>query len=252
MLLSQIWIYSLISVLLVSLISLIGIVSLSINAKKLHKFLIYLISLSAGTLLGDAFFHLLPEVSQKGLALSSSIFILLGITLFLFLEKVIHWQHCHAQVTEDKHIHVFGYTNLIGDALHNFIDGLIIAASYLVSLPAGIATTIAVIAHEIPQEIGDFSVLLHAGFSKSRALMLNFLTALAAVLGTILALALTNISSQIESFLVPLAIGGFIYIAGSDLIPEIHKHSDNISKSLLQLIFFLIGIGLMYLLLFLE
>lgn len=250
--LSQVWLYSLISVFLVSFISLVGIITLSIKSQKLHKFLIYLISLSAGTLLGDAFFHLLPEISQQGLALKSSVFILLGITIFFFLEKVIHWQHCHSQVTEEKHIHPFAYTNLVGDGLHNFIDGLIIAGSYLVSVPTGIATTIAVILHEIPQEIGDFSVLIHAGFTKSKALTLNFLSALTAILGAIVALLLTNISANIESFLVPIAIGGFIYIAGSDLIPEIHKHSQKISRSILQIISFLIGIGIMYLLLLLE
>lgn len=248
--LPEIWFYTLLSVLIVSVLSLVGAITLSISSKKLHSFLIYLISLSAGTLLGDAFLHLLPESFESNAA-QSSLLILLGITLFLFLEKIIHWQHCH-HVLDEKHIHPFAYTNLIGDGIHNFLDGIIIATSYLISIPAGIATTLAVCLHEIPQEIGDFGVLLHAGFSKKRALMLNFFSALAAVLGGILALIFSNSIPGLQQFLVPIAIGGFIYIAGSDLIPEIHKHSHNLKSSLLQIIAFLVGIGIMYLLLFLE
>ncbi len=249
---SQIWLYSLISVFIVSLISLVGIFTLSINNQKLKKFLIYLISFSTGALLGDAFIHLLPETIEKGFTLNSSIFILTGIGTFFILEKVIHWQHCHREITEEKHIHSFAYMNLVGDGLHNFLDGIIIATSYIISMPVGIATTIAVIMHEIPQEIGDFGVLLHGGFTKSKALAMNFLTALAAVLGTIITLILNKNIENLGSALIPIAIGGFIYIAGSDLIPELHKHSDKLSKSLIQFISFLLGILIMYLLLFLE
>jgi zinc and cadmium transporter len=249
----QVYLYSLISVLIVSLISLIGILTLSVNLKKLRSFLIYLISFSAGTLLGDAFIHLLPEaVETYGLGLNISLSILAGIIIFFVLEKFIHWQHCHGTITENHHIHPFAYTNLVGDALHNFLDGIIIAASYLISIPAGIATTLAVLFHEIPQEIGDFGVLLHGGFSKKKALAVNFLSALFAVLGAILTLWLGNSIENLEMFLVPIAIGGFIYIALSDLIPQLHKHSDKISKSLLQLIAFVIGIAVMALLLLFE
>jgi zinc and cadmium transporter len=247
------FLYSLISVLIVSLISLIGVITLSIKTKKLKSFLIYLISFSAGTLLGDAFIHLLPEtVESYGFGLNISIYILLGIVLFFILEKFIHWRHCHGNITESNHIHPFAYTNLIGDALHNFLDGIIIAASYLISIPAGIATTLAVLFHEIPQEIGDFSVLLHGGFSKRKALAMNFLSALTAVLGTILTLWLGSTITNLETILVPIAIGGFIYIASSDLIPQLHKHSDKISKSIIQLITFILGIAVMALLLLLE
>lgn len=249
----QIFIYTIISVFLVSLISLIGILSLSLKTKFLRQFLIYLISFSAGTLLGDAFIHLLPEtIETYGLSLQLSLSILGGIVIFFVLEKFIHWQHCHGEITQEHHIHPFAYTNLIGDALHNFLDGIIIAASYMISIPAGIATTLAVLFHEIPQEIGDFGVLLHAGFSKSKALAFNFLSALTALIGALLTLWLGSSITAIESVLVPVAIGGFIYIASSDLIPQLHKHSDKLSKSLLQLISFILGIAVMASLLLLE
>lgn len=252
MALSVIWFYTLVSVLLVSLISFIGLFTLSIKQKNLKRFLIYLISFSAGALLGDAFIHLLPETIEIGFTVFTSLYILSGIGIFFVLEKVIHWRHCHADLLEENHIHAFAYTNLIGDGLHNFLDGIIIASSYLASIPVGIATTIAVIFHEIPQEIGDYGVLIHGGFTKSKALLLNFLTAIFAVLGATLTLLVTKASENAHSILVPISIGGFIYIAGSDLIPELHKHSDKISKSLLQLISFALGILVMYLLIFLD
>ena len=242
--------YTLLSVFLVSLISFIGIITLSIKLEKLKQFLIFLISLSAGTLLGDAFLHLLPDlVESSGLTIEMSLYILLGIVIFFILEKIIHWEHCHAHILEKEHVHPFAYTNLVGDALHNFLDGIIIASSYLISIPAGIATTIAVVLHEIPQEIGDFGVLIHGGFTKSKALAVNFFSACAAFLGAILTLILQNKISNLEFILVPIAIGGFIYIAGADLIPQLHKHSDKLSKSFLQLLSFIIGIALMALLL---
>ncbi|MBU0466844.1 MAG: ZIP family metal transporter [Nanoarchaeota archaeon] len=249
----QVWFYSLISVIIISLISLIGIITLSIKISKLRKFLIYLISFAAGTLFGDAFIHLLPEtVESYGFGLNISLYILLGIVLFFILEKVIHWHHCHGEVLEKNHIHPFAYMNLVGDAFHNFLDGIIIAASYMISLPAGIATTLAVALHEIPQEIGDFGVLIHGGFSKAKALAVNFLSALFAILGAVLTLWIGNSIEGIELILVPIAIGGFLYIAGSDLIPQLHKYSEKLSKSILQIIAFILGIAVMAALLLLE
>jgi len=244
--------YSIISVLIVSLISFIGILTLSMNTDRLRKILIYLISFSAGSLFGDAFIHLLPEIVEEtgGFGLNISLYILSGIVIFFVLEKVIHWQHCHMPITK-THVHPFAYTNLVGDGLHNFIDGMIIAGSYLVSVPAGIATTIAVLLHEIPQEIGDFGVLLHGGFSKGKALLMNFASALTAVLGAVVTLLLAGTVESITSIIVPIAIGGFLYIAGSDLIPELHKEVK-IKNSLLQLFTLLLGIGVMGALLFLE
>lgn len=245
-----IWLYSLVSVLLVSLISLIGVITLSIKADRLKKILIYMISFSAGALLGDAFIHLLPELAEEGFTLNYSIGILFGILLFFSLEKVVHWRHCHMPITK-THTHSFAYMNLFGDALHNFIDGIIIAGSYLISIPVGVATTIAVMLHEIPQEIGDFGVLIHGGFTKGRAIFLNFITALAAIIGVIFALLLNNYINNIEGYLISLAIGGFLYIAGSDLIPELHKETK-ISASLIQILTFILGVIIMMLLLLLE
>lgn len=250
---NSIWLYTLLSVIIVSLVSLIGIISLSVKTKNLRSFLIYLISFSAGTLLGDAFIHLLPEtVKTYGLTLKISLSIIAGIVLFFILEKAIHWQHCHKNITEANHIHPFAYTNLIGDAFHNFLDGIIIAASYIISVPAGVATTLAVVFHEIPQEIGDFAVLIHGGFTKSKALAMNFLSAIFAILGAILTLWLGVKIQSIESILAPIAIGGFLYIAGSDLIPQLHSHSKSLKASLLQLLALLAGIAVMALFLLLE
>lgn len=247
---SQVWLYSLLSVLAVSLISLIGILTISINVKKLKKRIIYLVSFAAGALLGGAFLHLLPEiVNERGFGLNISLLILGGIVLFFILEKVIHWQHCHIPVDEE-HIHSFAVMNLIGDGFHNLLDGLIIGASYLISIPLGIATTTAVILHEIPQEIGDFGVLVHGGYSKGKALFMNFVFALSSFIGVVLALVLGNSIQGIQFFLVPLAIGGFIYIAGSDLIPELHKEFT-VKSALLQLVTFILGILVMASLLFL-
>lgn len=247
----QIWIYSLVSVILVSLISFIGVFTLSIKTEKLKKILIYLISFSAGALLGDAFIHLLPEIVEKtGFTLDISIYILTGIVIFFGLEKVINWQHCHHPITEN-HVHPFVYMNLVGDGFHNLLDGLIIGASYIISMPIGVATTTAIALHEIPQEIGDFGVLVHGGFSKVKALFMNFASSLLAVVGVIIALTLKNFIDNLEIILVALAVGGFIYIASSDLIPELHKETGK-KKSLLQVIVFIIGILIMLGLLVLE
>ena len=246
----EIWLYSLISVVIVSLISLIGVWTLSIKTERLKIILIYLLAFSAGALFGDAFIHIFPEIGKGGFSIFSSLFVLSGIGLFFVIEKFIHWQHCHMPITEE-HAHPFAYMNLIGDGLHNFIDGSIIAASFLVNIPLGVATTLAVILHEIPQEIGDFGVLLHGGFSKGKALWLNFLTALTAIIGAVITLIVGRSVENVSSFLLPIAAGGFIYIAGSDLIPELHKETE-VKRSFMQLIAFLVGIGVIALLFLLE
>ena len=242
----QIWLYAILSVVVVSLISLVGIFAIPFDREKLNKILIYIVSFSAGTLLGDAFVHLIPEAYEIGNTIFISLSILSGIVLFFILEKFVHWRHCH-EVACDNHPHPFSYVILVGDTVHNFIDGLIIGASYLVSIPVGIATTIAVVFHEIPQEVGDFGSLVYGGFSQKKALLLNFMTALAAILGTILVLIFSNVSN-LTGFLIPFAAGGFIYVALSDLVPELHKHTE-IKKSFWQLVTFILGILLMMILL---
>jgi zinc and cadmium transporter len=249
---NSVWFYTLLSVILVSLVSLIGIFTLSIKIERLKKILIYLISFSAGALLGDVFIHLLPEiVEENGFEISTSLGVLGGIAIFFVVEKIIHWRHCHMPIDNKEHVHAFAYTNLIGDGVHNFLDGIIIASAYLVNIPAGIATTFAVILHEIPQEIGDFGVLIHGGFSKVRALLMNFISSLLAVLGAVLTLLIGSRVEGIIPILVSLAAGGFIYVAGSDLIPELHKETG-VKKSILQLVAFLLGIVVMACLLLLE
>lgn len=246
----MLWLYTLLSVAIVSLISLIGIFFLGIKQEKLSKILIYLVSLSAGTLLGDAFIHLIPEAYRNNRNSNFiALYILSGILAFFVLEKFIHWRHCH-ELPSVHHPHPFSYVILFGDSAHNFVDGMIIAASFLASVPIGIATTTAVIFHEIPHEIGNFGSLIYGGFSRMKALLFNFLSALAAIAGALAVLAINFDIAKISVFLVPFAAGGFIYIASTDLIPELHKSTGN-SRSVLQIGLFLSGIGIMMLLLFL-
>lgn len=249
---TQVLLYALGSVIIISLISLIGLLTISINIKKLQKIILYLISFAAGAMFGDAFLHLIPEtVAEVGFGLNVSFSILGGIVLGFIVEKVIHWHHCHVPHTHNHphpHPHTFAWMNLVGDAVHNFLDGLVILAAYLISIPVGIATTLAVAFHEIPQEIGDFGVLIHGGFSKKKALFLNFLTALTALLGVALGFFLYNQIEGLAILIAPFAAGMFIYIAGSDLIPELNKEKK-LGKSLLQLFTFVLGIFVMYLLL---
>ena len=245
----EIWFYSLFSVFLVSLISLIGLFTLPLKEKTLTKILLYLVSFSVGGLLGDAFIHLLPESIKLNSGFSLSFYILSGLIVSFVVEKFVQWRHCHIP-TSREHPHPFAIMNLMGDSVHNFIDGLIIGASYLTSLQVGIATTLAVMLHEIPQEIGDFGVLIHGGFGRNKALFLNFVTALTAILGTITSLLIGSYF-DLTSFILPFAIGSFIYIAGSDLIPELHKETKPL-KSFIQLLALIAGIIVMFSLLFLE
>jgi zinc and cadmium transporter len=231
----------LLAVVIVSLVSLVGIFFLVIKEKIMQRILILLIALASGSLIGGAFFHLIPESMSLGIKNVSLLFVL-GLLIFFILEKFLHWRHCHEKNCEE---HVFTYTVLFGDGLHNFIDGIVIAASFLVNISVGIATTLAIILHEIPQEIGDFAVLRYGGFSKKKALFYNFLIALTAVIGALVGYFLR--SSINETIFLPIAAGGFLYIAATDLIPELHKKSQ-LGESLLQLLFILIGLGLILLL----
>lgn len=241
----------LLSVFIVSLISFIGVLFIFLKKQTLDNFLIFFVSLSAGSLLGGAFLHLIPEsVGNGGFTIKVSFLILGGIMIFFIIENFIHWRHCHIPTSKD-HPHHLGTMNLIGDGVHNLIDGLIISASYFASIPLGIATTLAVIVHEIPQEIGDFGVLLYAGFSKKRALFFNFLSALTAMLGAAVGILFSEHSAAFVSIIIPIAAGGFLYIAGSDLIPEIHKQQEK-RFSLRNLIGILLGILIMYGLTFLK
>lgn len=248
-----VWIYSIASVVVVSLISLIGVLTLSLKRERLQRITLFLVSFAVGGLYGDVFIHLLPETFKElGMGLKTSLCILFGILIFFVLEKFIRWRHCHAP-TSTNHLHPVVALNLIGDGVHNLIDGMIIGASFSVSLPLGIATTLAVILHEIPQEIGDFGVLVHGGLSVKRALLFNFVFGLGAIIGAIISLSLGHYFESYTSIVLPITAGGFLYIAGSDLIPELQRGCDvKISFAVGQLLAIILGIAIMALLLFLE
>jgi zinc and cadmium transporter len=246
----NVWGYSIISVIVVSLISLIGIAALLLN-KEIKKITLLLVSFAVGGLFGDAFIHLVPESFEEiENTLAIPLLILFGILIFFVLEKFLRWRHCHLSETEE-HIHPVVTMNLIGDAVHNLIDGMVIGATYMVSIPLGLTTTIAIVLHEIPQEMGDFGVLVHGGLSVKKAIAFNFFSALCAVLGAILSLTIGPHLQGYTVSLVPITAGGFIYIAGSDLIPEL-QHDVQLSRSLLQFALIVLGIGLMALLVFME
>lgn len=233
--------YIIFATLIVSAISLVGVLTLFIKKDLLDKLLLSMVALAAGVLLGGGFLHLLPEAVEP-LGEAAFIYTIGGLVLFFCLERVLQWRHCHDGVCD---VHVFTYMSLFGDAAHNFIDGLIIAASFLTSVNIGITTTLAVIFHEIPQEIGDFAILVYGGFSRKKALFYNFISALTAVAGAVTGYFLSTAVSGFQVALLPFAAGGFIYIAMSDLIPELHKEADR-KKSFVALILFLLGIGLMW------
>jgi zinc and cadmium transporter len=242
----------LLSVAGVSLISLVGILTLWLNDTNLRKILLYLVSFAAGSLFGDAFIHLIPEaMEQNEVAISVSILILFGVFSAFAVERLLQWRHCHIP-TSNQHPHSFAYMNLFGDAIHNTIDGLIIGGSYLINIPIGIATTLAVVFHEIPQELGDFGVLVYGGFTKRKALWLNLLTALTAILGAVAAFILSAYAEGFIPLLLPFAAGNFIYIAGSDLIPELRKDEPEPKKAVLQLTAISLGVIMMLLVLLLE
>lgn len=243
------------SVLAVSLVSLAGIALFLVNTRLMRGGMLTLVGFSTGAILGDVFLHMLPELAEETADFGGAMPIVLGGILVSFvIEKVIHWHHCHILPTDQEHHahhHPVGYLCLIGDGIHNIIDGVVIAGSYLVSTEIGVATTIAVVLHEIPQEIGDFAVLIHSGFSRRSAIGWNLLSALTALLGAVLVLLGSSVMSSLAAYLLPFAAGNLLYIAGSDLIPELHRQSRP-AQSLLQLLAMILGIVFMYLVLFLE
>ena len=236
---SQTWFYVFGSLAIVSGISFVGAITLAVGQEKLKKILLYLVSFSAGALLGDVFLHLLPEMQVNGFGSKEGFYILGGILLFFILEKFIHWHHSHTEHTED--IHAVVYLSITGDALHNFIDGLVIAGSFLVSPALGFATLLAVIFHEVPHELGNFAVLVHGGWSAKKALIYNFFSSFAAFAGAILVLSFAGVFSQTPQVLLALGASNFIYVALSDLVPELHMETDR-NRSLLLLFSFVLGI----------
>jgi len=223
---------------ILSLISLIGIFSILLKDRLLERILILLIGFSAGGLIGGAFLHLLPEALEQSNPASVFLYTIAGFVFFFILERYLHWRHCHE---ENCQIHAFTYLNLIGDGIHNFTDGLVIGASFIVSINFGVITTLVLVFHEIPQEIGDFGILIYGGFSRAKALTYNFISALTCVLGTIVGYYLTSAIGNFSAFLLPLTAGGFIYIAACDLIPELHKETQ-LKRTTFSMLAFLAGI----------
>ncbi len=238
----MILIWILMSTFLVSLISLIGIFTIFFRKDQLPRILFYLIGFSAGAFMGGAFLHILPEALEQNSSMFVFSWVIAGIILFFLMEKYFFWRHCHEE--GECKVHGFTYLNLIGDGFHNLLDGMMIAASFMISVKVGVATTLAVIFHEIPQELGDFGILIYGGFSRKRALFFNFISALAAMVGALLGYFIGGSQSGFSSIILPLTAGGFIYISASDLIPEIHKESD-LKRSTLAFLAFLCGIGFM-------
>jgi zinc and cadmium transporter len=224
--------------LLMSLLSLVGITTLALSEKNLHRILLPLVALSAGSLLGGALFHMIPESIEKiGAGLSVYIYVAGGFTFFLLLEQFLHWHHCHREEAHCKKPQT--YLILVGDGIHNFIGGIAVAGTFLIDIRLGISTWLAAAAHEVPQELGDFGVLVHGGWSRKKALFWNFLSALTFLLGGLLTYILSF--SDWIYFLIPFAAGNFIYIGASDLIPEVNKH-ESFSRNILHFCCFCIGL----------
>lgn len=237
------FLYAILGAILVSLISLVGAFGLLLNEKALNRILFLLVGFGAGGLIGGAFLHLLPEALENANGfLFPFLYVILGFIFFFMLEKFLYWRHCHDGKCE---IHVFTYLNLIGDGLHNLIDGLIIGTSFATDVHLGWIATLAIAMHEIPQELGDFGILLYGGFTRPQVLGWNLLSALTSVLGAIMGYFFAVHSASFAKTLLPIAGGGFIYIAACDLIPELHKQPE-IKKSIVSIVFFIFGILIMF------
>ena len=231
------------SSILMCILALVGAATLLLNEKTMKRLLLPLVALSAGSLLGGAFFHMIPESIEKtGDDLTVYIYVVAGFTFFLLLEQLLHWHHCHREETGCKHKKPQTYLILIGDGIHNFIGGIAVAGTFLIDIRLGISTWLAAAAHEVPQEIGDFAVLVHGGWSRKKALLFNLLSASTFLLGGLLAYLLSF--SDWIYYLIPFAAGNFIYIGASDLIPEVNKHR-NFSNSILHFICFCTGVSIL-------
>ncbi|MCM8781635.1 MAG: ZIP family metal transporter [Candidatus Omnitrophica bacterium] len=235
-------VYILISTIIISLASLVGIIFIFLKEAILKKILVGLITFATGVLLGGALLHLLPEAFES--RINTPFWVLCGIVLFFMLEKYFFWRHCHEGVCD---IHPLTYLNLIGDGVHNFVDGTVIAAAFVADIKLGITISIVALAHEIPQEIGDFSLLVYSGLRKVKALFYNLVCAVTCILGGITAFFFTSKIENLTSVLIAFAAGNFLYIALVDLLPEFRK-TEGIKNSILQFFLFCFGIFLMWLL----
>jgi zinc and cadmium transporter len=200
-----------------------------------------LLSYATGTLLGAAFLGMIPQGLKHAAPLTISGTVLAGLVGFFILEKLVIWRHCHDEDCEE-HSHRGGALILVGDAFHNFVDGVVIAAAFLTSVPLGIATALAVIAHEIPQELGDFAILLHSGLSKTRAFAYNLLSSLTTLPGVIVGWFWLAEVREAIPFVLAISAASFIYIAVADLVPSLHRHTT-LKSSVIQVGLILAGIA---------
>jgi zinc and cadmium transporter len=243
--------YTILATLFAFLSSFIGIFTISLNEKTLHKVLSILVAYSAGTILGAALFDLLPEAVELVDKTLVYPIIAFGFVFFLLLERTIYWYHGHGHEHEFKEEvgepKSFAYLNLIGDFIHNFIDGMIIAAAFVNSTTVGVAATIAVIFHELPQEMGDYGILVYAGFERRRALILNSAAALSVVVGGIFGSFFLSSMENLEGYMVAFSAGAFIFLSASELIPEMQEEHDR-GKALIQLFVLILGMATIYML----
>ena len=253
-------ILALVSVIAVSLVSLVGLVTISMDEARIRKLATFFVSFAVGALLGDAFIHLIPKTFAAAVSLGTplgpSLLVLSGMMGFFVVEKLL--RHSHGVLHEYFHGQQavnrpeLAAINILGDAIHNFIDGIVIGASYLVSPTLGLSTTIAVLFHEIPQELADFGILIHSGLSVRRAVLLNLASASVAILGTALSLLAGSVAQEtVATLLVPLTAGGFVYLAAADLIPEL-QHDRSLRALVVQTVLITLGIVVMGLLTFIE
>jgi len=229
---------------------------LLLNERLRASALPHLISFATGALLGAALLKLLPHaIAGAGLSNAFGVGLALvgGIFAFFILEKFVLWRHCHVEDCDSHAPHAgdprdraSGTLILTGDAIHNALDGVLIAAAFLHSVPLGIATSIAVFAHEIPQEVGDFAILLHSGYSRARAFALNLLTSLTSVVGGVIAYFALAQATQLLPYALAVAAASFLYVAVADLIPGLHKKVEP-AASLQQIVLIAVGIGLIVL-----
>lgn len=224
-----------------SALALIGSLTLVLREATLRKILLPLVAFAAGSLVGGALFHMIPGSLISLPPLTTFAWVALGFLLFFGLEQFLHWHHCHRASAECRE--PLTYLILIGDGLHNFLGGLAIAGVFLVDVRLGIAAWLAAAAHEVPQELGDFGVLVHGGWKKSTALLFNVLSGLTFLVGGLVAYVG---SLQVDvRWLVPLAAGNFLYMGASDLVPEVNK-AHTFRANLLHFVFFAVGLGLLY------
>jgi zinc and cadmium transporter len=237
---------------IVSIFSLSGILTLHLKEETLHRVLFFLLAFSAGSILGASMFDLLPEAVELVDNSVVFIYVAFGFIVFFFLERFIYWYHGHghhgdivSEGDDRASTKEFAYLNVIGDGIHNFIDGMIIATSFIVGIHVGLATTIAVIFHELPQEMGDYGILVYAGFKRGMALILNFLAALTVVVGGVFASLFVETVDILSGLLIAFSAGAFIYLAACELIPEL-KNEDDFWRSLVQFSVFILGLVIIW------